>query len=224
MVKLVVLLLIDGTSGQWSMVGKQHSQLCRISKGGAQCRIALWFSCKIWWPELFLKCGDTFADVFLKIGLWSGFLVFFFLLKTAFWGRHECICVFWQAKKLKKKRVDEDVHGVPLSGRSRWPAISRRTSGAERRCLPRGGAVSSRGSLHGVPSLSARTTGRMSFSVSQLDVNIHYVESWVRNQWTGSVVAVFFFGRRSFCVSCCEVNIHCLEGCDELFGRWGRLI
>ena len=49
------------------MISKLHSQFCGVSKGGAQCRIALEVSHDIWSPELFHKCGDMFADVLLKI-------------------------------------------------------------------------------------------------------------------------------------------------------------
>ena len=45
--KFAVLLWNDWTGRQLSMIGKSLSQLCRICKGGTQCRIALWFSGKI---------------------------------------------------------------------------------------------------------------------------------------------------------------------------------
>ena len=71
------------------VISKQHSQLCRMGKGGVQCRIALRFSHKICWLEFLHRCGDTYADVLLKIMLCSRFWQFLFL-KTQSWGSHAC--------------------------------------------------------------------------------------------------------------------------------------
>ena len=90
--KFAVVLWNDWTGGQSSVIGKEHSQLCGIGKGGAQC-FAFRFSWRIWQLDLFHNWGDTFADVFPKIMLCSRFWWFLFL-KMQFWGRQVCIDLF----------------------------------------------------------------------------------------------------------------------------------
>ena len=54
------------------MIGKQRSQLHGIGKGGHKVGLPRDYSHKIWQLELFDKCGDTIANVFLKIMPCSG--------------------------------------------------------------------------------------------------------------------------------------------------------
>ena len=55
------------------MIGKQHSQLRGIGKGGAQCRLPCDYLVESGRPDLLHECGCTFADVFLKIMLFGFF-------------------------------------------------------------------------------------------------------------------------------------------------------
>ena len=77
--KFAVALWNDWTGGQSSMIGKQCSQLHRISKGFAQCRLPCDFP---------VKSGSRiyFINVGIHLLMCSGFWWFLFL-KVQFWGR-----------------------------------------------------------------------------------------------------------------------------------------
>ena len=66
---------------------RQCSQLSGIGKGGAQCRIALWFSCKILKPEYLINVGIHSLMCSLKLCCVPDFGDFG-LMKTQFLGRH----------------------------------------------------------------------------------------------------------------------------------------
>ena len=72
------------------MIGKQHSQLGGIGKGGAQCRLPCDYLVKSDRRDLLHECGYTFANVFLKTMLCLDFGGFFLFLKMQFLGRHVC--------------------------------------------------------------------------------------------------------------------------------------
>ena len=55
--KFAVVLWNDWTRGQWSVIGKQCSQLCRIGKGGAQCRLPCDFPVKSGGRIYFIDAG-----------------------------------------------------------------------------------------------------------------------------------------------------------------------